>query len=109
METPLLINSVACGLAELVDADADTGCGAVGAPAMVGGVVGQWPAGAVDAGPKQWPVGVAGTGEVEVAQNVCSVCVATGRLRWAERGFGSVTMGARSPARVFSGPLGCSI
>jgi hypothetical protein len=66
METPLKFGRVS--VAELVDADADTRCGAVGAPAMVGGVVGQWPAGAVDGGPKQWPVGVAGAGEVEAEQ-----------------------------------------
>src|SRR5260221_14721575 len=55
-------------VAELVDADADTGRGAVDAPAMVGGVVGQWPTAAVDAGAEQWPVGVAGAGEVEAEE-----------------------------------------
>src|SRR5258708_36091528 len=54
-------------VAELVDADADTGRGAVDAPAMVGGVVGQWPTAAVDAGAEQWPVGGAGAGRVEAA------------------------------------------
>src|SRR5258708_22842782 len=55
-------------VAELVDADADTGRGAVDAPAMVGGVVGQWPTAAVDAGAEQWPVAAAGAGAVEAEQ-----------------------------------------
>src|SRR5205823_1886181 len=62
------------GVAQLVDVDGHPGGGAVAGPPVVGGVVGQWPAGSVDAGPKQRPGGVAGPGQVELEQgNVAAV------------------------------------
>jgi hypothetical protein len=56
------------GVAELVDAEVDPGLGAVALPAVVGGVVGQRPAAAVDAGPEQRPARVPGPGQVQLDQ-----------------------------------------
>jgi hypothetical protein len=54
METPELMSSVAV-VAQLVDLDVEPGGGAVAVPAVVGGVVGQRAAAAVDAGAEHRP------------------------------------------------------
>jgi hypothetical protein len=51
-----------------MDVDVDPGGGAVDLPAVVGGVVGQRAARAVDAGAEEWPGDVAGAGQVELEQ-----------------------------------------
>jgi hypothetical protein len=61
------------GVAQLVDVG--LGRGALAGPAVLGGVVGQWPAGAVDAGAKQRPVLVAGALQVEIEQGDVSAVV----------------------------------
>src|SRR6266571_5933805 len=56
------------GVAELVDVDLDSGCFAVALPAVVGGIVGQRSAVAVDAGAEGGAKPVAGAGEVELEE-----------------------------------------
>nr|WP_246090442.1 hypothetical protein [Nonomuraea deserti] len=56
------------GVAQLVNVDLDASLRAVGLPAVVGGVVGQRTAAAVDGGAKQRPSGVTGAGQVELGQ-----------------------------------------
>lgn len=58
----LLFQLSGVSVAELVDVDVDSGRSAVVLPAVVGGVVGQWSAGAVDADAEQRAGGVDGAG-----------------------------------------------
>lgn len=67
MDTPLL--KFGCvRVAQLVDVDVDVDGRAVAVPAVVCGVVGQAPAGSVDARAEQRAAGVSGVGEVELEQ-----------------------------------------
>jgi hypothetical protein len=73
------------GVAQLVDVDLDACGGAVGLPAVVGGVVGQRPAAAVDGGAEQRPGGVVGAGQVELEQGDVPAIAGTVDS-WPEKG-----------------------